>query len=81
MRKRTIAKPKAVSDHGSGSVQKEEYSVKVKLCMKFCKGEGCTTVHDYKHVARRHFLLRCMICTKLKEINFKRRNLKIFPWS
>lgn len=33
MRKRTIAKPKVVADTGSGSVQKEEYSVKVIVCM------------------------------------------------
>lgn len=33
MRKRTIVKPKVVADTGSGSVQKEEYSVKVIVCM------------------------------------------------
>lgn len=35
MRKRTIVKPKAVADTGSGSVQKEEYSVKVTVSMVY----------------------------------------------
>ncbi|XP_048737241.2 uncharacterized protein LOC125652243 [Ostrea edulis] len=42
MRKRTIAKPKAVSDHGSGSVQKEEYSVKSRGEQSSDSGGGVT---------------------------------------